>query len=152
VNRSKQVSIVEQPNPSKSTMSSNAEHTSYEADASTATPKYNVTNLLKHIYSLKTVNPAPLAHVQSASSINSSNSSLASEPQLNTAKQFWMRDEQVKECYQCNEKFTTFRRRHVKLLLYELPKKKFLILFFSIVESVGKYFVRNARTMRSRAN
>ncbi|KAI3355654.1 hypothetical protein L3Q82_004246 [Scortum barcoo] len=27
-------------------------------------------------------------------------------------KQYWMPDSQCKECYDCNEKFTTFRRRH----------------------------------------
>ncbi|KAG8558720.1 hypothetical protein GDO81_017123 [Engystomops pustulosus] len=27
-------------------------------------------------------------------------------------KQYWMPDNQCKECYDCNEKFTTFRRRH----------------------------------------
>lgn len=27
-------------------------------------------------------------------------------------KQYWMPDSQCKECYDCSEKFTTFRRRH----------------------------------------
>lgn len=27
-------------------------------------------------------------------------------------KQYWMPDSQCKECYDCHEKFTTFRRRH----------------------------------------
>lgn len=27
-------------------------------------------------------------------------------------KQYWMPDENCKECYECGEKFNTFRRRH----------------------------------------
>lgn len=108
--------------------------------------RYNISNLLKQIYSLKySPNlPSSLSSSSSASTLTSggqttSNSeqsgsatSLAGSRPASTAeslaavggaaaaasttghhKQFWMPDDQVKECYECNEKFTTFRRRHV---------------------------------------
>jgi hypothetical protein len=103
--------------------------------------KYNISNVLKYIYTLKyvqkstqsggtvTLPPSVMAEsIQTNSTFNQSvaspsnsgspvagsvsggNSSATNSP---TSKQFWMPDDQVKECYECNEKFTTFRRRHV---------------------------------------
>ncbi len=73
---------------------------------------YNLPNVIKHIYALK--------HGQKPISSNSSNNSnssasLATTAQSDTSKQFWMPDDQVKECFECNDKFTTFRRRHVRI-------------------------------------
>ena len=34
----------------------------------------------------------------------------SSDPEA--SREFWMPDDQVKECFECNDKFTTFRRRH----------------------------------------
>jgi hypothetical protein len=51
--------------------------------------KYNISNVLKHVYTQMQPNSDPQA-----------------------SREFWMPDDQVKECFECNEKFTTFRRRH----------------------------------------
>jgi hypothetical protein len=68
----------------------------------TSTDKFNNPNVLKRIYALK--------YLQRSTDINSLSS-----------REFWMPDDQVKECFECNDKFTTFRRRHVA---------EFLILAF----------------------
>lgn len=95
--------------------------------------RYNISNLLKHIYSLKySQKPAtPTASASSTSVVSTATSTstatlaatasnsdqaVATKTQGESThqhKQFWMPDDQVKECYECNEKFTTFRRRHV---------------------------------------
>jgi hypothetical protein len=79
--------------------------------SSTSSDKYNLSNVIKHIYALK------YGQKQNNSSSNSSNNnvSLATAVQSDTSKQFWMPDDQVKECFECNDKFTTFRRRHVRI-------------------------------------
>ncbi|CAF0732180.1 unnamed protein product [Brachionus calyciflorus] len=119
------VSIVQQPNPKESINAAKKMNSiedqnnedsgldSLTASSNNNVQKYNITNLLKHIYSLKSINPS-LQSTQSSPSLSHSslNSIGQNEQQSNAAKQFWMPDEQVKECFQCNEKFTTFRRRH----------------------------------------
>lgn len=98
--------------------------------------RYNISNLLKHIYSLKYSQKPSQASLSASSSSMSASSSvlpaMATSNDQSTAslrtsnaespsatstsghhKQFWMPDDQVKECFECNEKFTTFRRRHV---------------------------------------
>ena len=93
--------------------------------------RYNISNLLKHIYSLKySQKPAtPTASASSTSVLTATSTSTATLATASNSdqavaaktqgesthqhKQFWMPDDQVKECYECNEKFTTFRRRHV---------------------------------------
>lgn len=79
--------------------------------------KYNISNFFKHIYSLKSINVS-IQPFQSSSNLNQSNASLINaenNQNTNASKQFWMPDEQVKECFQCSQKFTTIRRRHVVL-------------------------------------
>lgn len=85
--------------------------------------KYNISNVLKHIYALKYVQKSN-QNIQSNNGNgetvnNSDNVSISSNNPNNTAntgdKQFWMPDDQVKECFECNDKFTTFRRRHVNI-------------------------------------
>jgi hypothetical protein len=77
--------------------------------SSTSNDKYNLSNVIKHIYALK------YGQKPNNSSNNNSNisASLVASAQSDTSKQFWMPDDQVKECFECNDKFTTFRRRHV---------------------------------------
>jgi hypothetical protein len=117
--------------------------------------RYNISNVLKYIHSLKygqrsasnfqnisnTNNEnsttgggtsminlysssASSLPVQTSTASSFSSSSAAQLPHLSDSlgvssgsaksKQFWMPDDQVKECYDCNSKFTTIRRRHVK--------------------------------------
>lgn len=84
--------------------------------------RYNISNLLKHIYALKynnkTVNSNNNSNAPSTSSSQASLNNESGSNQNDSSKQFWMPDEQVKECFQCNEKFTTFRRRHVSFFLF----------------------------------
>ena len=70
--------------------------------------KYNISNVLKHIYSMKYVQKSN----QSNNNANNAGA-ISTDNNLPTSRQFWMPDDQVKECYECNDKFTTFRRRHV---------------------------------------
>lgn len=110
--------------------------------------KYNISNFFKHIYSLKSIN----VPFQSSSNYNQSSNSLKnSENNQNTngSKQFWMPDEQVKECFQCSQKFTTIRRRHV--VFFRFLKKFNNLILFSIVEYVVKYFALNAPNMKYQA-
>jgi hypothetical protein len=119
-----------------------------QQQSSTDHNKYNISNVLKYIYTLKYVqkssqsggpltlppsvmtesfqtpnntssqsmaspaSPASPSHAVVAGALVSGSPSATNSP---TSKQFWMPDDQVKECYECNEKFTTFRRRHVIL-------------------------------------
>ena len=111
--------------------------------------RFNMSNVLKYIYTLKygqkpTDNSTELTSASSgslntnSSSLNSSTAYLTSLPINNnniintsnagnlalassqSSKQFWMPDDQVKECYECNEKFTTFRRKHVSVCLSKI--------------------------------
>jgi hypothetical protein len=89
--------------------------------------KYNISNLLKHIYTLKysqksstsreasSSAAAASANAAAAATAETSSTTTLSETSGSNSslKQFWMPDDQVKECFECNEKFTTFRRRHV---------------------------------------
>jgi 1-phosphatidylinositol-3-phosphate 5-kinase len=85
--------------------------------------KYNISNVLKHIYQIKYNKTNQIQAPTSASNIsaNASSQSLIEAVNLNASahgsKQFWMPDDQVKECYECNDKFTTFRRKHVNNIL-----------------------------------
>lgn len=84
--------------------------------------KYNISNVLKHIYQIKYNKTNQIQTPSSAASLpaNVPNQSLAevinSNASAHGSKQFWMPDDQVKECYECNDKFTTFRRKHVTYL------------------------------------
>ena len=69
--------------------------------------KYNLSNVLKHIYTLK--------YGQKSSGSSQAPSNTHQTQSNDQSKQFWMPDDQVKECFECNDKFTTFRRRHVKI-------------------------------------
>jgi hypothetical protein len=69
--------------------------------------KYNISNVLKHIYQIKYFQKSN--QITTPTSINNG----SAESNTNSSKQFWMPDDQVKDCFECNEKFTTFRRRHV---------------------------------------
>ena len=69
--------------------------------------KYNISNVLKHIYQIKYFQKSN--QTTTPTSINNG----SAESSTNSSKQFWMPDDQVKDCFECNEKFTTFRRRHV---------------------------------------
>lgn len=81
--------------------------------------KYNLSNVIKHIYALK-YGQKP----NNNQNTNSNSSAPIPNPaaQSDTSKQFWMPDDQVKECFECNDKFTTFRRRHVKTPKYKSKK------------------------------
>lgn len=114
---------MKQPNPksisvNQSNMSLDHNDSSFGSDGqpcTNITNKYNISNFFKHIYSLKSINVS-VQPVQSSPSLSLSSTSLTnSDNQLKTSssKQFWMPDEQVKECFQCSQKFTTIRRRHV---------------------------------------
>lgn len=77
--------------------------------------KYTISNFFKQIYSLKSINVS-MPPVQSSSNLSQSSANSTNSDNLlntNASKQFWMPDEQVKECFQCTQKFTTIRRRHV---------------------------------------
>lgn len=65
--------------------------------------KYNISNVLKQVYTLMQRNSDP-----------------------ESSREFWMPDDQVKECFECNEKFTTFRRRHVCLCVNVLFLDSFI--------------------------
>lgn len=119
----------EEQRPSQPATSSQIQTT-----ASVDSNKYTISNVLKYIYTLKYVQKSTngsssvpqqsnntTAELTSSYSSQSSNQVSASSSNTSvtgsttsppTAKQFWMPDDQVKECYECNEKFTTFRRRH----------------------------------------
>jgi hypothetical protein len=56
---------------------------------------------------------AMLVNSQDGSIATNTAASAATPTNAGNTKQFWMPDDQVKECFECNEKFTTFRRRHV---------------------------------------
>lgn len=81
--------------------------------------RYNISNVFKQIYALKynsnkNVNNPNQSQTQNPSQNTNPNNT---QVQVSTAlKQFWMPDEQVTECFQCNEKFNTFRRRHVTFI------------------------------------
>ena len=69
------------------------------------------------------------------------------------SREFWMPDDQVKECFECNDKFTTFRRRHVfDLILINFDIFIKLLNFFSTVEFVVKYFVTNVLILKYQRN
>jgi hypothetical protein len=80
---------------------------------------YNISNVLKHMYTLKQRQTANPNNSQQSSKNNPSSdptTSQSNQPSsfhIVTSKQFWMPDDQVKECFECNEKFTMFNRRHV---------------------------------------
>ena len=84
---------------------------------------YNISNVLKHMYTLKQRQTSNSNNSQQASSsinnpsTNNPSTSQSNQPssfQIVTSKQFWMPDDQVKECFECNDKFTMFNRRHVR--------------------------------------
>jgi hypothetical protein len=86
---------------------------------SNSSGSYSISNVFRYIYTLKTnQKPSSSALNDDKKSTNSQNSSRSSinlnaiNENDGATKQFWMPDDQVKECYECNEKFTTFRRRH----------------------------------------
>ena len=77
-----------------------------------AADKYNISNVLKHIYTLKYVQRTD--QPVNSTAVNSNETALpAGAIKTGTARQFWMPDDQVKECFECNDKFTMFNRRHV---------------------------------------
>ena len=77
--------------------------------------KYNISNVLKHIYQIKYFQKSNQIPAAVTNTPNTANSGASGETNSTggTSKQFWMPDDQVKECFECNDKFTTFRRRHV---------------------------------------
>jgi hypothetical protein len=115
------------------------------SSSSSTTDKYNNPNVLKRIYALK--------YLQRSTDINSLSS-----------REFWMPDDQVKECFECNDKFTTFRRRHVIDIflscLFPMISDKFeffcscwlYVFVYSIVVYVAKFFVTSVRITKYRLN
>jgi hypothetical protein len=157
-------------------MFNNSNDKSSENNATTDTNKYNLSNVLKHIYTLtydqrsnqkvKTSNESDLANNKQVSSLslpttstNASTNSLGSasgsslSPTNSTQRQFWMKDDQVKECFECNEKFTTFRRRHVTFSSFSFVLNFNNVLNLnSIVAFAVKYFAINVRNMKYQVN
>ena len=100
---------------------------------STNSDKYNIPNVLKHIYSLKYLQ-------RSGTDISG------------TSKEFWMPDDQVKECFECNDTFSFVRRRHVNFN-FQFFKIVFILTFIlntikSIVVFVVKYFAIAVQIMK----
>uniref|UniRef100_A0A8C4J0B8 1-phosphatidylinositol 3-phosphate 5-kinase n=1 Tax=Dicentrarchus labrax TaxID=13489 RepID=A0A8C4J0B8_DICLA len=58
------------------------------------------------------VNHDPRTAVQLRTALKRLKEIMEGKSQDSDLKQYWMPDSQCKECYDCNEKFTTFRRRH----------------------------------------
>jgi hypothetical protein len=84
-----------------------------------------VSNVLKQMYTLKymqrqTVSNCNPTSVQQSVSNPSTDSPSSNAFQYPTSKQFWMPDDQVKECFECNDKFTMFNRRHVSVSFLNL--------------------------------
>uniref|UniRef100_A0A669D6T3 Phosphoinositide kinase, FYVE finger containing n=1 Tax=Oreochromis niloticus TaxID=8128 RepID=A0A669D6T3_ORENI len=59
-----------------------------------------------------TLNHDPRTAVQLRTALKRLKEIMEGRSQDSDLKQYWMPDSQCKECYDCNEKFTTFRRRH----------------------------------------
>uniref|UniRef100_A0A3Q4HET2 1-phosphatidylinositol 3-phosphate 5-kinase n=1 Tax=Neolamprologus brichardi TaxID=32507 RepID=A0A3Q4HET2_NEOBR len=59
-----------------------------------------------------TLNHDPRTAVQLRTALKRLKEIMEGKSQDSDLKQYWMPDSQCKECYDCNEKFTTFRRRH----------------------------------------
>ncbi|XP_055361271.1 1-phosphatidylinositol 3-phosphate 5-kinase isoform X2 [Betta splendens] len=57
-------------------------------------------------------NHDPRTAVQFRTALKRLKEIMEGKSQNSDLKQYWMPDSQCKECYDCNEKFTTFRRRH----------------------------------------
>ena len=119
-----------------------------------AADKYNISNVLKHIYTLKYVQRTD--QPVNAAAVNSNETSLATGAiKTGTARQFWMPDDQVKECFECNDKFTMFNRRHVYtniLRIFSFQIKTIYSNTNSIVGFVDKYFAANVRTLKYQVN
>ncbi len=124
---------------------------------------YNISNVLKHMYTLKQRQTSNTNNNHNASSNpkNTNNNQATPQPnqsssfQIVTSKQFWMPDDQVKECFECNDKFTMFNRRHVMLLKmnkYLLILNKFYFKIFSTAEFAVRYSAANVPIMRFLAN
>lgn len=82
----------------------------------------NISNVFKQIYNMKYLQRSSAIQSPANAGNQSPAATLDSPTTLNTGsdlRQFWMPDDQVKECYECNEKFTTFRRRHVSFGLFD---------------------------------
>uniref|UniRef100_A0A3Q1GCU1 1-phosphatidylinositol 3-phosphate 5-kinase n=1 Tax=Acanthochromis polyacanthus TaxID=80966 RepID=A0A3Q1GCU1_9TELE len=58
------------------------------------------------------LNHDPRTAVQLRTALKRLKEIMEGKSQDSDLKQYWMPDSQCKECYDCNEKFTTFRRRH----------------------------------------
>lgn len=87
--------------------------------------RYTISNVLKQMYTLKYMQRQTVSSLNQQASLQQQQqqpvapNTGANEPsnsstfQIPTSKQFWMPDDQVKECFECNDKFTMFNRRHV---------------------------------------
>lgn len=134
ISKTSKSSMLNNSNASESDLSSMASSAA-SATSQNDNNRYNISNLLKHIYTLKySTQKSPQQQQQQvgggqsvSASVSASTGQLNNDPSsaadnvnagaaqsaANSLKQFWMPDDQVKECFECNEKFTTFRRRHV---------------------------------------
>lgn len=80
---------------------------------SSGSDKYNISNVLKHMYTLKYVQRQSVSPDKALEAVTAAAAPPSPFKATSTSKQFWMPDDQVKECFECNDKFTMFNRRHV---------------------------------------
>ena len=104
----------------------------------------NISNVFKQIYNMKYLQRSSAIQSPANAGNQSPAATLDSPTTLNTGsdlRQFWLPDDQVKECYECNEKFTTFRRRHVSFGLFDFVEH---IVLWKI-----KYFLFKKKALSS---
>ena len=99
-----------------STYKTNTPNKQASSPNSSGSDKYNISNVLKHMYTLKYVQRQSVNQDKPSTAAEAVATAAASPSPFkanSSSKQFWMPDDQVKECFECNDKFTMFNRRHV---------------------------------------